>query len=176
MTKEQKIEAIRTACIEVNPRILDLKAGCDFKIKKFKLKREGVAEVESELVNTVVDTNYDFDGERFHVRGIVYIDSGTSAYPTIGERKVSFETFEESDRTGFEIIGRPVRLADVLNVLRVRGDKWYETHNSTTETVKYISLIQEIVCHWNLLQDDLTQQSEPTLDFIYSLLNPQTEI
>lgn len=32
MTKEQKIEAIRQACIKVNPSILDLKFGCEIAV------------------------------------------------------------------------------------------------------------------------------------------------
>ena len=56
------------------------------------------------------------------------------------------------------IIGRPIRLADVLGT--VYPDEITNTHLA-------------IVARWNLKQDDLTLQSQETIDFLYSLLNKE---
>lgn len=62
------------------------------------------------------------------------------------------------DIEDYEIIGRPIRLADVLGT--VYPDEITNTHLA-------------IVARWNLKQDDLSLQSQETIDFLYSLLNKE---
>lgn len=64
-----------------------------------------------------------------------------------------------------KIIGRPIRLADVLNLPDSFTDKYSNKENK--------ELLWKLCANWNLLQDDLTLQSQETIDFLYSLLNKE---
>ena len=64
-----------------------------------------------------------------------------------------------------EIIDRPIRLADVLNLPDSFTDKYSNKENK--------ELLWKLCANWNLLQDDLTLQSQETIDFLYSLLNKE---
>ncbi len=70
-----------------------------------------------------------------------------------------------------EIIGRPIRLADVLLAIEKKyKDKYRVTSQGVFEN--YNPLLQRHVVNetWNLLKDDLTQQSDETIDFLFELL------
>lgn len=78
------------------------------------------------------------------------------------------EGFSRSDWAHtMQIIGREIRLADVLLALSKVG--------AVTNGGKYlINIVSDGNSHidyrWNLLKDSLTEQSEETIEFIYSLL------
>jgi hypothetical protein len=68
----------------------------------------------------------------------------------------------------FKIIGRPIRLADVLLAIgkvglkaHINQDGYFPTKSGNTTTLNY----------WNLRTDDLTQQSDECIDFLYMILN-----
>lgn len=70
-----------------------------------------------------------------------------------------------------KIIGRPVRLADVLNALMhtehtvcIASNERFELFNKAKNEW------EQQFKTWYLVQDNLESQSEPTIDFIYSLL------
>lgn len=133
LTHQQKIEAIRRACVKANPKIVELKFGC--------------------LIS----------GYGHHLSEIV----------TVGEKYCSFlhsPDLVAQDRTktikqDYEIIGRPIRLADVLLVFRGRSLKGCDP-NETYPSRNEISILQR----WNIRNDDLSKQSEDTVDFIHELL------
>lgn len=77
-----------------------------------------------------------------------------------------------------EIIGRPIRLADVLAAIRATGDpaKYYSGITCLGNFTEYFN--ERTVWRdenkrpisWNLLKDDLDHQSPETLSFLYELL------
>lgn len=80
----------------------------------------------------------------------------TLGNPYIVENNEVFNPWNRDDTSDlFEILGRPIRLADVLLVI-------FQAQQQR-ETVK-------IVLFWNLKDDNLEHQSEETLAFIASLL------
>ena len=141
MTTQEKINKIRSECIKVNPEIVELKFGC--------------------LVNPDVDSIQ-----------FVLMDC-------IGGTKV-IEIINDEDVTVFgnpklvevkKVVGRDIRLADVLYMLDSSG---MIIGNSTCSEGEIISLDESetlrIIGNWNLLDDNLEHQSEECIDFIYQLI------
>jgi len=116
----EKIEAIRMACIAVNPEIVELKFGCVYRCKK---KGYG------------------------HCLTIPMLTKD-------GPVKRNTEGEFVRDEYIKEIIGRPIRLADVLNINRYISDL----------------NVLAIVRFWNLGNDNLLNQNIDTIDFIYDLI------
>lgn len=87
----------------------------------------------------------------------------------IKEGRIGLGYFGEVPISELEIIGREIRLADVLlamptNSIFVCAKDGYIGHDE--EMIKGHFKVQ-----WNLLNDSLTDQEEPTIDFIYELLH-----
>lgn len=169
-TREENIKIVREACIAANPSIAELEKGCLVKRKVFKLKIEGEPELESESVFEVYDRNYTFDGERFHIDGFCWVENKVT-YPSVTDRKFNYENLEDHGAVKYEIIGRPIRLADVLlamntNIIRIdatltQGDSGY---------CLYVSVKENGHMFWNLLKDDLEEQSDETISFLCGIL------
>lgn len=139
---------IREACIKANPSIKDLVFGCQIKVEK------GIA--------TIYEAND-------QVIEAVQLDK-----PEIGYRWAVNKPRETVN--DFEIIGRPIRLADVLLAVKLFGRKrvpWMVDEmgffwaRDNDKKVIFFGLEKQ----WDLFKDDLTQQSEETIDFIYELLH-----
>lgn len=131
-----KIEAIRQACIKANPQIVELKFGCDFEWK-------GQGGDKGKFLGTTREGRF-----------ILFFSKQSESHD------------EELFKKHCEIIGRPIRLADVLYVNRSK--KFPGAANNMTLLERPIAT--DIVANWNLLKDDLTLQSEETIDFIHNLL------
>jgi hypothetical protein len=161
---QDKIKTIREKCIEANPSIKDLVFGCKVKIINYD-DFDHNDEYPLEQTITYV-TEYDF-GESDDVH-------------TLEVGHLEYE---------FEIIGRDIRLADVLLAINKTNKKdsrgnvgiqsngcfiffrhsegrpelqlaqWYNRPREYFETYE-----------WNLLKDNLEDQSEETINFIYNLL------
>lgn len=72
-----------------------------------------------------------------------------------------------------EIIGRQIRLADVLLAINNRGEQFITCLISSTGHFyqrSALPLVTATAETWDLKNDDLTKQSSDTVDFIYSLL------
>lgn len=68
-----------------------------------------------------------------------------------------------------EILGRKIGLCDVLVTLAKNlGDKRPEIVTYTISSANFVDR-KPWTPSWNLLNDDLTHQSEPTIDFLYDL-------
>lgn len=137
------LEQIREACIKANPEILKLEFGC-------VVQMEGVLTPEA-IIGTLVneaDIVYKIDTATYHNTSLKMIK---------------------------EILGRPIRLADVLlainhhswihdidvpKVLNLRSDAPYQA----------LLLVGTLIDKWEKSKDDLTLQSEETIDFIHSVL------
>lgn len=145
-TKENKIEAIRRACIEANESILALEFGCE--VKRYN------------SIFTWIHISCMSDGLNL----CTYLNRETNVIHSVRE------TLEGVEK--FEIIGRPIRLADVLVAI---GDLSNEavvldTKGRITDIKTATSNGFHGAVSWNLLLDDLTLQSEETITFIHSLL------
>ena len=71
-----------------------------------------------------------------------------------------------------EIIGRPIRLADVLLAI----DKYVKIGNLSDKEkdggLSYLDFVSFIYDKWNLEDNNLQNQSPETIDFIHKLLTP----
>lgn len=131
MNHQQKLEAVRQACIKANPEIVELKFGCDVEIV--------IGSVACPA--TIVQKNYAGNW-------LVLIAGQTATY---------------KDKQIYKIIGRPIRLADVLLALNW---KWI----AITSTGSFMVGSAESSLRWDLLADDLTKQSPEMVDLLYGLL------
>jgi len=130
MTKQQKSEVIRAACVKANPEIVELKFGCAYRVK-----------------------------------------NKPSPLPYVVNGEAILQTIKNLD---LQIIGRPVRLADVLLAINEKKKDWY-----AFDCAGYL-LIREFGTSafelagepspWNLRSDDLTLQSDDTINFLYELV------
>lgn len=75
---------------------------------------------------------------------------------------------------GTRVLGRPIRLADVLLVIGSRGvDAMPDVLVSDTGLIVTHNADRKLNnkgLHWNLRADDLEKQSEETINFLYELL------
>ncbi len=147
MTTQEKTQKIREACIASNPSILDLVMGC---------RVTADFEIFSDVVAEEVPCTY--------IREAIGLP-----YPAL-------LTFEGSiiHQKVKEILGRTIRLADVLLVIgKTKRGAW----GITIDALGYIRERgvgfneQSYSAHWNLLHDDLELQSPETIDFIFSLID-----
>jgi len=142
--KEEQLNQIRESCIKANPEIVELKFGCRF--------------IDRESTQTLMYLSQSKSS------------GATYAYSeTLGD-DCYLEDFRFEDPNKIEILGRPIRLADVLLALHnfVGGIECYPQSDSSL-------LIQSFnepksSGKWNLSKDDLTLQSEEILSFLANLL------
>lgn len=144
MTPTQQLEYIRSKCIESNPSIVDLVFGCIVEYKPLRAlripDRYGVYVGEGRGKDSV---NIWFDGA----------DSGSQKPYTVFLK-----------RNHIEIIGRPIRLADVLLAIKI------SKHQSEFDFWA-VELLEHKIKGWNLLKDDITLQSDEMKQFVFELLH-----
>lgn len=133
---QEKLAFIRAKCIEANPEIVELKFGCKF--------------VDGPTAATIVQ----IDKWEITSSGklLVATDSGDVL------------EWHPSWTLNANIIGRPITLWDVIQVVRKAGysstDEWYKT-------------LGHLVDYWSINHDkgdDLNVKSEGTIDFIHDVL------
>ena len=138
----RNLEIIREACIKANPEIMELKFGCLIHCKDFK-----------DFPNTIRPyAGYKFSKE---------LDRNVAQVLSSGGQ---LHQMDENH----EILGRPIRLADVLLALDVNSTDpyWKIGASSSLFVIQY----GEDKCVWFLREDDLRHQSEETLEFLANLL------
>lgn len=123
MTKQEQIELIKQKCVEANQSIMDLVFGCE-------IKRKGATKREL------------FVGDFADTMSLVRIDDNGAYLP--------FEVPKPPMSQEFEILGRDIRLADILYTLKMYS--------------RYVDP------YYNLLKDNLNDQSDECVEFIYNLL------
>jgi len=139
MTHQEKLAFIRAKCIEANEGIKALEFGCKATWKKPKNEHEA-----TENVPAIVLTNY-----RNGTLEIYSRFSNHKLWMTMG--------VFASDLT--DVIGRPIRLADVLIIV------CYGANKAITDTQ-----ILGAISYWDLRKDDLNEQDEATINFIHSII------
>lgn len=137
---QEKINKIRQYCIEANSSIKDLVFGCIIRDM----------ETDRELIFLGLD-----DDQR--IRACCPVDQYSTTW--IGDECCA-------------IIGRSIRLTDVLMVIRQKEENIFITSNGEFGELHMESeeFTMKPIPSWNLLKDDLTLQSEKTLDFIITLI------
>jgi hypothetical protein len=143
-----KRDQVRAAIIKAVPEIVELKFGCQ--IKRFE-----------NTVDTVVKIESFADGK--HVAHLVKADGDPLSY---GPRTIDIENWK--------ILGRPIRLADVLVAIeeahKYRSD--YEGRRVAIELVvaTYEGGYFTRDRYWNLRADSLDDQSPKCIEFLHSIL------
>ncbi|MBM7488095.1 hypothetical protein ACVWWI_006354 [Bradyrhizobium sp. USDA 3686] len=138
--RTEQIEAVRAACIKATPEIVELKFGCDI---RFALTDGG---------GSLATVLFSYDGD--------YV---TASYAKFHENKAGTVSRHLNK---IEIIGRPIRLADVL--LAMGKPVKYMTPSGLIGTIH--KDVVRVISLWNLRTDGLEQQSDQTIAFISSLL------
>lgn len=164
MTHESKLEAVRKAVIAAVPSIMDLKFGC------------------------VVQYN----GADGNVHRGEYLSSEDAseervwARVNIGYGHMDVRGIGMCAEDKLEIIGRPIRLADVLIAVREAGvamrvdqkgrmqlEEMVEYHAQKNIQPSSTFAVHWVGCDWNLHKDSLDLQDPPTIDFLHSILCDQ---
>lgn len=148
----QQIETIRQACIKANPSILDLVFGCEF----CRFSDKGIVDVLASLQ--------------------AHMDGGfTVAMQRKGTIGFNHYSTTRDDVESWVILGRPIRLTDVLLATEKRWRTMYGVNPidglKRDIPLREGEMLYYICSKWNLLKDDLREQSPETIEFIYNLLN-----
>jgi hypothetical protein len=129
-------QKIRERCIEANPEILAPKFGCEISGFRPEIGRTFLlAHQKTSQGNYMAVFAENWEAECEH-----------PMYTKAWKEPVQFD---------FKVIGRPIRLADVLVVLLEFFDL-YEVH--------------EVIENWDLKNDNLDLQTEKTIEYIASRL------
>lgn len=133
--KDQHIKEIRAAVVAANPSILDLKVGCELMYQNRKY-------------------------------GIFGISMSCFRICTLEGDSFSTDTIVDQDTLGVqEILGRPIRLADVFLAIETQLGSGKKIVWDARE-----SIVKHVVRRWNLRADRLEDQSTETLALIAELL------
>jgi len=153
MTDRQKnLETIRAACIKANPEIVELKFGCRF---KFPRGSYGTLLCDKEWKRA-----------KFLV-----------ALPQLPPH---YDELRWDDMEDVEIIGRPIRLADVLLAMEtakgshhvaVRNDGGILVREGNGITSNWSLQWRNPFPVWNLRADNLEEQSDECVAFLAGLLS-----
>lgn len=168
MNKLQKIEKIRQFCIAANESIKSLKKGCLISIKDW-----GTGEYSDHWRNGKAPIHHESSG--YYV-----IKHGVGWDGRYVESKCIYEYSDgnKQENKDVEIIGREIRLTDIMKVIH---DK--KSSNKTNVILeidgqfivsgydKEISHLRGTYIKWDLHKDSLSDQPEPTFDFIISLID-----
>jgi hypothetical protein len=144
-----KLKAVIQA---VNPEIMELKFGC-----------------EVECIDNKLSNMYDLTGVGLVVSQEAAVFDGHLRYITKKEethRSVKLD-FIFHHPNWFKILGRPIRLADVLYTLSLKNPLWRK--DSWDCPVSSYD-VARIFIAWNLLDDNLDNQSDECKQFLNELL------
>ncbi len=159
-------EKIRKACIETDESILELKFGCRVDPKN-KALGVGIF-IEEEIEKDCVHWK------------IFYPNMEESIAKIYGRKRYDIHWHNSKpDLNDFEILGREIRLSDVLLAIlhhhkfKSSLDYFPQMEALIHPTYRMGELFLDTV--WDLLKDNLSEQSEECLSFIASLLPNETE-
>ena len=139
------LELIRQKCIETNPEIMELKFGCEV---QYRNSEERVTAIGKEYQNP-------------ELPGCLFVPVG---YPKGTDE---FKARGNPEIRTLHILGRPIRLADVLLAMQAQAEK--DLANRQIPLPRP-ALFGKVANQWNLKADDLSKQSEETINFIAELL------
>jgi hypothetical protein len=155
MTREETISAIRQLCVKANPEIMELKPGCVLDLNC----GESYGWMTIHQITNVCKKHKKYREEcGIEENGCSNEEAmfGTSGY----DEGWWTHTIKVADIKPHQIIGRPIRLADVLLVL-------FDTKGEAER-----GFILTVVADWNLRADTLDEQSDECVAFLAGLLEP----
>lgn len=145
MTTQEKIQKIREECIKCNPEIVELKFGCKVILKD-----------SCPFVNRLIMGDSHYLGKYGYEMAYEWGDKG------------KYSSCHENSDDIKEIIGRDIRLADVLYMI---SEKY--KFQSKPQCIAFNGSFYDngiLLATYNLLDDNLEHQSEECIDFIYNLI------
>ena len=149
------LEIIRKACVKANPSIMDLVFGCEIKLDN---KKNAVLYYEK--------GGSSFDGENTeYYEGALCLYSEEGEFLTYGDES----EYKMPKINDIEILGRPIRLADVLLAVGFKTKKMNYFHSVDKEDHLCLGNWVDTV-RWNLRKDSLTDQSPETINFLAEIL------
>lgn len=158
-----QLEEIRKACVAANPSILDLVFGCVVSVHSPEWgtsNEAGSSEYSPETWATGYVTHDEYlEVDRGEVGDILVKDI--------------VEGYLDEDYEGLSchILGRPITLADVLRAIKSKYTLYEKVPYITiTYSGQFISDDEATHIYWNLLKDNLEEQSPEIISFLHSLL------
>lgn len=149
MTTQEQLAFIKSRCIAANKSILDLKFGC-------RIQNNWTDGKNPIFISTYIATMYKNGGKQYRMID----DDG------------DFFTHNVSEKT--EIIGRPIRLADILYAIGKTDNELFYNHNYKGLCIRYndyrtkngVSKSET----WDLLNDTIDNQSPELIAFVAKIL------
>lgn len=167
MTKDQKLESIRQACIKANPQIMELAEGCKIKVKGF-----GTGDFSGHWTNAKAPIHHENSGYYVQRHGMGWDGHYAEAYSI-----TEYHDGKKVENPHIEILGRPTHLADVLLAIDrfptyINPIKWWIRVEGLLgiKNADMKDLLFFLCSNWKLKSDDLREQSEETIDFLFNLL------
>lgn len=157
---KDKIKAIREKCIDADSSIKDLKMGCWIKIDSSCIEDKE----EKDLLDCVGGFGRIVQHEYFDSNRDEYgapDDEGMLIFEILLDGGIYVKYENKVHYDDIEIIGRDIRLYDIMRTCTAR-----EKYMSNDD---YRAMIYSIWTSWGS-KDNLEEQSEFTIDFIYDLL------
>ena len=152
------LETITKAVHKAVPEILELKFGCE-------LLRE---EHPGRHYKVIEDLGWGANTNKIWINSVPF---GSMDLP----REIEKDIITDRNGEKWRILGRPIRLADILETIeKTLEDCVVNTQGHLLElksqTETGLITHEGTGIYWNLLNDDLTQQSPETLEFLAKLL------
>lgn len=159
---KENLEKIRQAVIKANPEIMELKPGCLLDLHAGE--SYGLVEIHREI--SVCKKHKKYREECGAEEDGCSVED--AVFGTSGNDECWWQfTLKVSEIKPYQILGRPIRLADVLAALNERYPD-YKLHHSAVEGSHELAKLLKL---YNLKDDNLENQSEETIAFLASLLS-----
>lgn len=148
------LNIIREACIKANPEIMEFKFGCEI---------EFIVQIDWRKVSAGLRSTKIF---------FIGIDEDSNKCYWSPEKSFLMVDPNEEKMRGYTILGRPIRLADVLLAMekKVKDKSTNNTEYLSNEMQYLWESAKDIIHLWNLREDDLSKQSAECLEFLANLL------
>lgn len=154
--RAEQLAAIRQKCIEANPEIVELKFGC-------ALLRPS----SGRPYKVIEDMTWGANTKEVWINSVPF---GSMSLPLRVNKEEALRGIPDDNGEVWRIIGRPIRLADVLLAMGMRRPMRGMIYCTSDGVLIDFENRKESGAVWNLRADDLDQQSDETISFIHSLL------
>lgn len=162
LTPQAKLDLVRQAVIAANPDILKPQRGS--RIRRKRNDKEGFIVTDFFTVDFCTCCYVMYDNEAGYTHMAQYPEF------TLPEGHQHYDL-------KIDVLGRPIRLADVLLALRVNKPELNPLRQMVQDwpTTEHHPLYWEqgAIKRWNLHRDSLDDQDATTTDFLHSLLSPK---
>lgn len=152
--KKNKYKQLEKVIQDANPEIMELKFGCELLRKTL---RDGWQSIYYVLTTA----------GQGRPEGHIWI----SSIP-FGSMVIDMTKDEISNGGEFEIIGRPIRLSDVIVALSKQSKGYFFTQDGDIPDEEYTIKREtlRVLYHWNCEDDNLSHQTEETISFLHAIL------